>query len=365
MPAKWHRNLSIFSNVVPNAVYTANETFRSLVVNYILHYLTYQPEKPMQSLRLNVDYLGESLKVVMDNYPEESPGTRFSNLLTDTTRHGRLDIPTKKHDQIENLPAQGITVVIVSGDEILRESLTGRLQRLGITITSDFRSPMLKVFFLSDETSDTFRIVQHYLEPNVMLFLLKNKTLYNVPNWLQLKHPIHQSELIHNLQNLDSFKPNERAAINILAVDDSKPNLQLLALQLEEPGHQVITAYNRLQALELCHTHEFDLVFMDLQMPELGGIDAAREIQKMRNHNPRIIGLTAHISMDAQEARLAAGMEEVIVKPIRINTIRNITKRLRTQRNYCQHPVVLKRISLIWNYPCQPQTTALNSPMNC
>jgi CheY-like chemotaxis protein len=317
-----------FSNAVPNAVYTADETFRSLVFNYILHYLTYQPEKPMQSLRLNVDYVGESLTVVMDNYPEESPGTRFSNLLTDTTQHGRLDIPAKKHDQIEDLPAQGITAVIVSDDEILRESLTARLQRLGMTITSDFKSPMLEVCFVSDETSDTFRIVQHYLEPNVMLFLLKNKTLYNVPNWLPLKHPIHQPELIHNLQNLDGFRPDKGAAINILAVDDSKPNLQLLVLQLEELGHQVSTANNGLQALELCHSHEFDLVFMDLQMPELGGIDAAREIRKMRNHHPRIIGLTAHISMDEQEECLAAGMEEVIVKPVRINTIRNITKRL-------------------------------------
>ena len=330
-PLCLQRGIEIYpfvSNAVPNAVYTADEKFRSLVFNYILHYLTYLPEKPMRSLRLNVDYGRESLTVAMNNYPEESPGKRFSLLLTNTTSPGRLDIPAKKHDQIEDLPAQGITAVIVSDDEILRESLTGRLQRLGMTITSDFKSPMLEVCFVSDETSDTFRIVQHYLDPSVMLFLLKNKTLYNVPNWLQLKHPIHQSELINNLQNLDRFKPDKGTTINILAVDDSKPNLQLLVLQLEELGHQVTTANNGLQALELCHTQEFDLVFMDLQMPELGGIDAAREIRKMGNHHPRIIGLTAHISMDEQEECLAVGMEEVIVKPVRINTIRNITKRL-------------------------------------
>ncbi|MDG2070410.1 MAG: response regulator [Pseudomonadales bacterium] len=69
-------------------------------------------------------------------------------------------------------------------------------------------------------------------------------------------------------------------------MDDSKPNQQLLVLQLEELGHQVTTANNGLQALELRHAQEFDLVFIDLQMPELGGIDAAREIRKMANSPP-------------------------------------------------------------------------------
>ncbi|MDG2070409.1 MAG: hypothetical protein P8J55_01450 [Pseudomonadales bacterium] len=170
------------SNAVPNAVYTTDEKFRSQVFNYILHYLNYLPEKPTPSLRLNVEYAGDSLTVAMNDFPEEPASKRFSLLLTNTISSGRLDIPAKKHDQIEDLPAQGITAVIVSDDEILRESLSGRLQRLGITITSDFKSPMLEVCFVNDETSDNFKIVQHYLDPNVMLFLLNNKTLYNVPN---------------------------------------------------------------------------------------------------------------------------------------------------------------------------------------
>ena len=123
-------------------------------------------------------------------------------------------------------------------------------------------------------------------------------------------------------------------------MDDSRPNLQLLVLQLEELGKHVTIAGNGLQALELCHAQAFDLIFMDLQMPELGGIDAAREIRKLGKHQPRIIDLTAHISIDEQEACLAAGMEEVIVKPVRNNTIRAITKK---QRNTTK-PISATRI---------------------
>lgn len=93
-PLCLQRGIEIYP-FVSNAVYTTDEKLRSLIFNYILHYLTYLSEPPEQSLRLNVDYTGESLTVAMENYPKETPDIRFIALLENTTLQGQLDIPAK------------------------------------------------------------------------------------------------------------------------------------------------------------------------------------------------------------------------------------------------------------------------------
>lgn len=331
---------SLVSERVPNTIHIEDERFRSLVFNYILHYLTH--EEPQRTVRLEVDYSGEALQIYLarNQYPAGIPCARFKMLLDDVESIQSLSTPAKEHSHDRSLPAQGLTAVIVSDNEIQRECLTIRLQSLGMNIISDFKSRQLDACFVNDEASDTFRIVQQYLSPNVVLFFLNNQTLYNIPNWIQLKNPLNQSELLQHLHRLDSLKPEEHPNMKVLAVDDSKPNLQLLVLQLEELGHQVTTANTCIEAVELCQLHEFDLIFMDIQIPELDGVEATRSIRLLGNTQPKIIGLTAHISPDEQKRCIEAGMDEVIIKPMRIATIRAVTK---SQHDSAKPPVLANR----------------------
>ncbi len=79
---------------------------------------------------------------------------------------------------------------------------------------------------------------------------------------------------------------------------------------------------------------------MDIQIPELDGVEATRSIRLLGNTQPKIIGLTAHISPDEQKRCIEAGMDEVIIKPMRIATIRAVTK---SQHDSAKPPVPANR----------------------
>ena len=113
----------------------------------------------------------------------------------------------------------------------------------------------------------------------------------------------------------------------VLAVDDSIPNLQLLVLQLESLGFIVTTAKNGQEAVDLCMTKVFDFMFLDIQMPVMDGIEATRQIFSAEVRQPKIIGLTAHVTMREQSDCLSAGMEEVLIKPVQTSTLRELTIR--------------------------------------
>jgi signal transduction histidine kinase/CheY-like chemotaxis protein len=111
-------------------------------------------------------------------------------------------------------------------------------------------------------------------------------------------------------------KPNLR----ILLAEDNPVNRQVAVRILEKAGHSVSTADNGRQALNALRKHEFDLILMDVQMPEMDGFEATTAIrlkeQVTGDHLP-IIAMTAH-AMKGDEARcLAAGMDGYISKPIR------------------------------------------------
>ncbi len=113
----------------------------------------------------------------------------------------------------------------------------------------------------------------------------------------------------------------------VLAVDDSIPNLQLLVLQLESLGFNVTTAKNGQEAVDLCMAKIFDFMFLDLQMPVMDGIEATREIRSAVVRQPKIIGLTAHATMGELNDCISAGMEKVLIKPVQTSTLRELTIR--------------------------------------
>ncbi len=110
------------------------------------------------------------------------------------------------------------------------------------------------------------------------------------------------------------------AFFRILVAEDNAVNQRLIVRLLEKRGHQVVVAGNGREALEALGKESFDLVLMDVQMPEMDGMEATaaiREKEKSSGLHQRIIALTAHAMKGDRERCLAAGMDGYLTKPIR------------------------------------------------
>ena len=114
----------------------------------------------------------------------------------------------------------------------------------------------------------------------------------------------------------DLFSPRR---FNVLLVEDEPQNATLAKLRLEHQKHFVVHAWNGKEALDLLDKNKFDLILMDIMMPELDGIATTRQIRNIekdsKNHIP-IIALTASVMKEEQKKYSAANMDAVIGKPI-------------------------------------------------
>lgn len=113
-------------------------------------------------------------------------------------------------------------------------------------------------------------------------------------------------------------EPRDGRKLSILLAEDNRIN-QMYALSLfEMEGHLVTVAVNGLEAVELAARRVYDLIFMDIQMPELDGLEAARRIRRSDTPNAAtpIIAMTANAMKEDREACLEAGMDGYLAKPI-------------------------------------------------
>lgn len=105
----------------------------------------------------------------------------------------------------------------------------------------------------------------------------------------------------------------------ILLVEDNSSNQRLGAMMLSRLGYRTEIAANGVEAVEMVRNARFDVIFMDVQMPEMDGLDATREIRRTipAPRQPWIIALTAHAAETDRERCLAAGMDDYLTKPLR------------------------------------------------
>jgi CheY-like chemotaxis protein len=110
--------------------------------------------------------------------------------------------------------------------------------------------------------------------------------------------------------------------LNILVAEDNKINQRLIAMRLQQLGHKPTLVENGEEVLKKMKTRsgEFDLIFMDLQMPLMDGIEAAGAIRKMEQKRPGrhipIIALTAHNTGEDRRKVMEAGMDDHVAKPV-------------------------------------------------
>lgn len=123
----------------------------------------------------------------------------------------------------------------------------------------------------------------------------------------------------HSKQSVDTFRLGQ--PLNVLVAEDNRVNQKLAITLLEKVGYSVTVANNGKEAIEAVKHENFDLILMDVQMPEVDGFEATYEIRKFHAENSMeripIIALTAHASTADRKHCLSAGMDEYISKPIR------------------------------------------------
>ncbi|MBT8340115.1 MAG: response regulator, partial [Desulfatitalea sp.] len=105
----------------------------------------------------------------------------------------------------------------------------------------------------------------------------------------------------------------------ILVAEDTPVNRMVIRNHLEAAGHTVHIVENGREALNACGTLRFDLILLDVQMPVMDGLEAARRIKAMLPDPmlPPIVALTANADARSQAKCMAAGMDDVMTKPIR------------------------------------------------
>ena len=132
---------------------------------------------------------------------------------------------------------------------------------------------------------------------------------------------------------VDAGKP-ARSTLRILLAEDNAVNQQVALHLLDKLGHRADVAANGLEAIAALERRAYDIVLMDVQMPELDGLDATRQIcaRWPPEGRPRIIAMTANAMAEDREACFAAGMDDYVAKPIRPDELAQALNRARPHR---------------------------------
>ena len=144
-----------------------------------------------------------------------------------------------------------------------------------------------------------------------------------------LSNIINENQSVSKSVSTDSkekFLPDQ---LRLLIAEDSIVNQKIILKMLETCGYKADVANNGIEVLEKLQSSNYDVILMDIQMPKMDGLEAAKRIchELFPFHKPLIIAVTANILAENQEACLAAGMYDYISKPVRIDTLRQALQR--------------------------------------
>ncbi len=252
----------------------------------------------------------------------------------------------------------GIHVILFEKHRVTRLALTHLLQQWGLRVTEcEQHEEIAQIAQKGVREGDPYKMVllginqldeaKNFLNDTINkikdLFacsvgVLVNTTEYSVHDiilqsgaTLCLAKPISRKKLYSALHKILISQPQLREQqpaplprLNILAVDDNLANLKLVKVFLENIGVIPSLAKSGYEAIKLCRRYPYDLIFMDLHMPGMDGIETAVQIRSNDGPNNKIpiVTLSAHVIIGEQEKIIAAGMNDYLTKPIDENSLR-------------------------------------------
>jgi two-component system, sensor histidine kinase and response regulator len=250
----------------------------------------------------------------------------------------------------DNLTAGSILSEMLRSWNVETKHVTNPREGEQVLRDSAARTPLFDVLLIDADLPDDQSLVltrstlENVPSARILVMLTSHDPLPKIANFEQLgvthfvKKPIKPSELYNaladlvGLERIGGEQPKEveptvdqtTRPLRILLAEDSAVNQKLAIALLHPRGHEVMVANNGREALARLADHDFDLVLMDVQMPEMDGLTATRQIRQREAGSGRhvpIIAMTAHAMKGDRERCLAAGMDGYVSKPIRASEL--------------------------------------------
>ncbi|WP_423146268.1 two-component regulator propeller domain-containing protein [Rubrolithibacter danxiaensis] len=199
----------------------------------------------------------------------------------------------------------------------------------GIALAKEIKhkEPALSIILLSS-VGDESRSKYPHLFSSVLTKPVKQNQLFKVVQMeLKQKGQAGQLEDIKKKAILsEDFAQTH--PLNILIAEDNLINQKLATRILNKLGYEPQIANNGKEAVEMLQQHPFDIIFMDMLMPEMDGLEATRLIRKDSVNQPQIVAMTANALPEDREECLKAGMNDYISKPIKLEELVEILRKI-------------------------------------
>ena len=135
---------------------------------------------------------------------------------------------------------------------------------------------------------------------------------------------LHRAESVPSIDSPRTVRELEVPPLSVLIAEDNKVSQRLMATLLKRRGHRVTIVENGLEVLAALERQSFDLLLLDIQMPEMDGMEAAGRIRQRETQTGDripIVALTAHASQEDREEILQAGIDGYVTKPVVVNEL--------------------------------------------
>ncbi len=134
--------------------------------------------------------------------------------------------------------------------------------------------------------------------------------------------PGKQMDSVKNVKATDYENLSAQKPLAILVAEDNPSNQKVLVEMLKRLGYRADAVADGVEVLQALQIRPYDLIFMDIRMPEMDGLTATKEIRKLRPENgPKIVAITAFAMDGDKEICLEAGADEYIAKPVKVDDL--------------------------------------------
>jgi len=240
---------------------------------------------------------------------------------TERIDEGNINLEVKIKDSGIGIPAEKINSLFkpfsqIDGSEIQTMKGTG----LGLVICKEFVSLM----------GGSINVTSEQNKGSSFNFNVRLKVQSNTDQLIEAEDDNTEILALEDLAEIDDSKKTARAQFNILLAEDNLTNQKVSLKMLHASGFRASPVSNGKEALKAVKEGNFDLVLMDIQMPEVDGYSATAQIRNLDSDKKDIpiIALTAHALIGDKEKCIKAGMNDYLSKPINAEELISMIERL-------------------------------------